>query len=109
GRLRGREERRAHTVDPEVVDDAQAPGLAPGPEHLLGGLQQRAQLGVAVAGGSHVFAVDPEGDVVEKDAAVDLADVDAALDPGRERAEGAGRVARSGAERAGHGGPSRAR
>ena len=63
------------------------------PEHVRGRLQQRSRLGVTVGRPPNGVAVDPEGDVVEEEAAVHLGHVDPALDPVGERVERADQIA----------------
>ena len=58
---------------------AQVEPLALGPEHLRHRVEDRPQLRVAVALPLHRLGVEPERDVVDEDAAVDLGQVDAAL------------------------------
>ena len=77
---------------PRVVDQAQRGCLPARAQHLLRGRQERAHLGVAVGRLADRLTVDPERDVVEEHAAVDLCHVDLALDPVGERVERAGQV-----------------
>jgi hypothetical protein len=76
-----------------VVHQLQVDRCGTRPEHVRGGLQERARLGVAVGRLVNRVAVDPERDVVEEEAAVHRRDVDAALDAVCERVERADRVA----------------
>jgi hypothetical protein len=79
---------------PDIVNQAQVWHLCAWTEHLLGGLQECAHLGIAVGGTADRFAVDPERDVVEKQAAVHFRHVDQALDPVGERIERAEHIMR---------------
>ena len=60
-----------------------------GAEDVRGGVEHRPQLGVPVALALDCLGVEPERDVVDEHAAVDLGQVDAALPSGDEGVEGA--------------------
>ena len=62
---------------------------AVGAEHVGHGVEQRAQLGVAVALALDRLGVEPERDVVDEHAPVDLGQVDGSLAAVDERVEGA--------------------
>ena len=62
------------------------------PEHVRGGLQQRARLGVAVRRLADRVAVEAERHVVEEHAAIHLRHVDPALDAVGERVERADQI-----------------
>ena len=62
------------------------------PEDVGRGVEERAQLGLAVAGSLHGLRVQPERDVVDEDASVHLREVDTALAAVDERIEGADHV-----------------
>ena len=76
-----------------VVHELQADRGRARPEHVGGRLQERPRLGVTVGRLPNRVAVDPEGDVVEEEAAVHLRHVDAALDAVGERVERADQIA----------------
>ena len=75
-----------------VVHELQVDRGGARPEHVRGRLQQRPRLGVAVGRLPNRVAVDPEGDVVEEEAAVHLRHVDPALDAVGERVERADQI-----------------
>ena len=87
------DDRRVAVHEPAVVDQPEARRGRARAEHLCGRREQGARLRVAVARLVYGIAVDPDRDVVQEKAAVDLGDVDAALDALRERIERPDRVA----------------
>ena len=64
----------------EVVDDVESGDLGAWAEDAARGLDQGADLRIAIPGGANRLGVDPERDVVEKEVAAHLADIDPALD-----------------------------
>ena len=68
---------------------------------LLSGLEQRAELGVAVAGSPDRVAVYPERDVVDKRATVHVAEIDRPFQRGTEGVERAEEIVRRDADIAG--------
>ncbi len=87
--------------DAAVVDEADARQLRARTQHLGRGCEQRAALRAAIARMLHGDSVDPERDVVQERAPVDLGKVDAALLRIVERVERATRSFRRQAEVAG--------
>jgi hypothetical protein len=77
---------------PQVVEQVQRGHHSAWTEHPLCGFQERAQLGIAIFRPADRVAVDPERDVVEERAAVDLRHVDLALNPVGERVERADHI-----------------
>ncbi len=94
GVVRHEHEGEMLVLAPDIVNQAQGWHLRAWAEHLFGGLQQCAHLGITVGGTADRVAVDPERDVVEKQPAVHLRHVDQALDPVGERVERAEQIVR---------------
>jgi hypothetical protein len=92
GELRHEHDGGAPVLVAQVVDELQFGHGAARAEHLGGGLHQRSHSRVAVFRLADGIAVDPERDVVEKDAVVHLTHVDRSLDAVRERIERADQV-----------------
>ena len=86
--------RRIGVLAPEVVDDAQRRCRRTRAPDLPRRFEQDARLRAPIFGTLHGVAVEPETDVVDEDAAVDLAEVDAPLHAVGERGERADRIAR---------------
>ena len=59
-------------LSPGIVDEAQRRHLSVRSEHLLGGRNEGARLGIAIGRPANRLTVDPERHVVEKSATVDF-------------------------------------
>src|SRR4029453_1585970 len=85
GVVRDEHNREITVLAPHIVDQSQRRHLAAWAEHLIGGLQECADLGVAIGLALHGVAVESERDIVEEHSAIYVRHVDPPLDPVGER------------------------